>query len=203
MAEHKGKIVQIVGPVIDVEFPDGKLPEIYHALKVPNVKQITWDGKIEEGDLMLEVHQHLGENRVRCVAFGATEGLKRGMEVIDTGDYLKVPVGHATRGRIFNVVGKPIDGQGPVEAEEYWPIHRPAPPLTEQKTVAEIFETGIKVIDLLEPYAKGGKTGLFGGAGVGKTVLLMELIHNVAMKHGGFSVFAGVGERTREGTDLW
>lgn len=203
MAEHKGRIVQIVGPVIDVEFPDGHLPQIYHALKVPNVKTITWDGKITTGDLMLEVHQQLGENRVRCVAFGATEGLKRGMEVIDTGDYLKVPVGHATRGRIFNVVGQPIDEQGPVNAEEYWPIHRPTPPLTEQKSTAEIFETGIKVIDLLEPYAKGGKTGLFGGAGVGKTVLLMELIHNVAMKHGGFSVFAGVGERTREGTDLW
>jgi F-type H+-transporting ATPase subunit beta len=203
MAEHKGKIVQIVGPVIDVEFPDGRLPELYHALLIPEMKQITWDGKIVSGKLYMEVFQHLGENRVRCVAFGATEGLKRGMEVIDTGDYLKVPVGDATRGRIFNVVGEPVDDAGPVEAEEYWPIHRETPPLTEQKATAEIFETGIKVIDLLEPYAKGGKTGLFGGAGVGKTVLLMELIHNVAMKHGGFSVFAGVGERTREGTDLW
>lgn len=203
MAERKGKIVQVVGPVIDVEFPDGHLPEIYYALKIPNVKKITWDGKITTGDLMLEVQQQLGENRVRCVAFGATEGLQRGMEVIDTGDYLKVPVGDCTRGRIFNVIGKPIDEQGAVKAEEYWPIHRPAPVLTDQEDTAEIFETGIKVIDLLAPYAKGGKTGLFGGAGVGKTVLLMELIHNVAMKHGGFSVFAGVGERTREGTDLW
>ena len=203
MAEHRGKIVQIVGPVIDVEFANGKLPELYHALYIPDVKQVTWDGKASTGNLFMEVHQHLGDNKVRCVAFGSTEGLKRGMEVVDTGDYLKVPVGEATKGRIFNVVGEAIDEAGELKAKEYWPIHRSAPPLTEQKSTAEIFETGIKVIDLLEPYAKGGKTGLFGGAGVGKTVLLMELIHNVAMKHGGFSVFAGVGERTREGTDLW
>ncbi len=203
MAEHEGKVVQIIGPVIDVQFPDGKLPEIYYALKIPNVERITWDGRLEKTELVLEVEQLLGENTVRTVALGPTEGLRRGMTVIDTGDYIKVPVGDATKGRIFNVIGKPIDEAGEVKASEYWPIHRSAPKLSQQKTTAEVFETGIKVIDLLEPYAKGGKTGLFGGAGVGKTVLLQELINNVAMKHGGFSVFAGVGERTREGTDLW
>ena len=200
----KGKIVQVIGPVVDVEFENAKkLPDIYHALIVPKVKTITWDGKIQEKDLVLEIQQQLGDNKVRCIVLGPSEGLKRGMEVIDTGDFLRVPVGHECRGRVFNVLGEPIDEGDPVETKEKWPIHREAPKLTEQKTIQEILETGIKVIDLLEPYAKGGKTGLFGGAGVGKTVLLMELIHNVAMKHGGFSVFTGVGERTREGTDLY
>jgi F-type H+-transporting ATPase subunit beta len=194
-----GKVVQIIGPVIDVEFSDDHLPTIFNAV------HITDDGK-ETGiplDIIAEVEQHLGENRVRCVAMVPTDGLVRGMEATDTGAPIQVPVGEATLGRVLNVIGEPVDKLGPVEAKEKWSIHRKAPSYADQDTKIEMFETGIKVIDLLEPYLKGGKTGLFGGAGVGKTVLIMELINNVALKHGGYSVFAGVGERTREGNDLW
>lgn len=191
---NKGKIRQIIGPVIDVEFEEGKLPNIYNALKITRE-----DGTI----LITEVHQHLGENMVRSVAMDSTDGLKRDMEAVDTGDSISVPVGPETLGRMINVVGDPIDEAGEIKAKKRYPIHRPAPSLEELSTSEEILETGIKVIDLLEPYSKGGKTGLFGGAGVGKTVLIMELIHNIATEHGGFSVFAGVGERTREGNDLW
>jgi len=192
-----GKIVQVIGPVIDVEFAPKKLPEIYTALKI---EQETDQGKIE---MVAEVQQHLGDNQVRAVAMSSTDGLIRGMEVIDTGAPISVPVGKETLGRIFNLLGEPIDYGPPVVTKKRYPIHRdpPAFPTLEPKT--EIFETGIKVIDLLEPYVKGGKTGLFGGAGVGKTVIIMELIHNIATEHGGFSVFGGVGERTREGNDLW
>jgi F-type H+-transporting ATPase subunit beta len=188
-----GKVVQVIGPVVDVEFGDDHLPAIYNAL------HITGNGL----DLICEVEQHLGENRVRTVSMEPTDGLVRGAQAEDTGQPIKVPVGKATLGRVLNVIGKPVDRLGDVNAEVHWPIHRPAPTLVEQNTDVEMFETGIKVIDLLEPYLKGGKTGLFGGAGVGKTVLIMELINNVALKHGGYSVFAGVGERTREGNDLW
>ena len=191
---NKGKIRQIIGPVIDVEFEEGKLPNIYNALKITRE-----DGSV----LVTEVHQHLGENLVRSVAMDSTDGLKRDMEAIDTGDSISVPVGPETLGRLINVIGEPIDEQGKIKAKKRFPIHRPAPSLEELSTAEEILETGIKVIDLLEPYSKGGKTGLFGGAGVGKTVLIMELIHNIATEHGGYSVFAGVGERTREGNDLW
>jgi F-type H+-transporting ATPase subunit beta len=194
-----GKVVQIIGPVIDVEFAVGQLPEILHALRV-QAKKEEWGADI---DVIAEVHQHLGENRVRAVAMEPTDGMVRGMPAEDQGEEITVPVGRATLGRVINVIGKPVDKLGPVLSEERWPIHRPAPSFEEQSTKVEMFETGIKVIDLLEPYTKGGKTGLFGGAGVGKTVLIMELINNVALKHGGFSVFAGVGERTREGNDLW
>ncbi|MDQ7007441.1 MAG: F0F1 ATP synthase subunit beta [Acidobacteriota bacterium] len=194
-----GKIIQVIGPVVDVQFPEGQLPEIYTALHVKD------DGG-ETGvplDVTLEVQQHLGEGRVRTVALEPTDGMTRGLEVTNTGAPISVPVGKQTLGRVLNVLGKPVDEMGPVEAAELWPIHREPPSFEEQATEIEMFETGIKVIDLLEPYMKGGKTGLFGGAGVGKTVLIMELIHNVAMKHGGYSVFTGVGERTREGNDLW
>ncbi|MDX1388239.1 MAG: F0F1 ATP synthase subunit beta, partial [Acidobacteriota bacterium] len=194
-----GKIVQVIGPVIDVEFAEEHLPPIYNAIRIHD------EGK-ETGfpiDVIAEVEQHLGEGRVRTVAMEPTEGLVRGMAAEDTGQPITVPVGEATLGRVINVVGKPADKLGPIPTEERWPIHREAPSYEEQSTEIEMFETGIKVIDLLEPYMKGGKTGLFGGAGVGKTVLIMELINNVALKHGGFSVFAGVGERTREGNDLW
>ncbi len=194
-----GKIIQIIGPVVDVEFGEDHLPAIYNAIRISD------PGK-ETGvpvDVVAEVEQHLGENRVRCVAMEPTDGMIRGMPAEDLGQPITVPVGKATLGRVINVVGKPVDKLGPVEAAERWPIHREPPSFEEQSTRVEMFETGIKVIDLLEPYMKGGKTGLFGGAGVGKTVLIMELIHNVAMKHGGYSVFAGVGERTREGNDLW
>ncbi|HCS23727.1 MAG TPA: F0F1 ATP synthase subunit beta [Alphaproteobacteria bacterium] len=187
-----GKIVQITGAVVDVQF-EGKLPPILNALTVDN------DGKT----LVLEVAQHLGENTVRTIAMDATEGLVRGAAVADTGKPISVPVGPATLGRILNVVGEPIDERGPINAKEHYPIHRSAPEFTEQSTETQILVTGIKVVDLLAPYAKGGKIGLFGGAGVGKTVTIMELINNVAMKHGGVSVFAGVGERTREGNDLY
>ncbi|WP_022669983.1 F0F1 ATP synthase subunit beta [Hippea alviniae] len=197
MAE-KGRIVQVIGPVVDVEFETGELPTIYTALKV---KKDDIEGAT--ADLILEVQQHLGEKRVRTIAMDSTDGLVRGTEVENTGDYITTPVGEPVLGRIMNVVGEPVDEMGPINAEIRWPIHREAPPLEEQSTASEMFETGIKVIDLLCPYAKGGKTGLFGGAGVGKTVLIMELIHNVAMHHGGYSVFCGVGERTREGNDLW
>ena len=194
-----GRVVQVVGPVVDVEFPDGNVPEIYDAIRITsegfNVPQPI--------DIITEVEQILGEKRVRTVSMHPTEGLVRGMKAYDLGGPIKVPVGREVLGRILNVVGEPVDKQGPIKAKKYYPIHRPAPPLDEQSTTMEMFETGIKVIDLLEPYLKGGKTGLFGGAGVGKTVIIMELIHNVALKHGGISAFGGVGERTREGNDLW
>jgi F-type H+-transporting ATPase subunit beta len=197
----KGRVVQVIGPVVDVEFPKGELPKIYNAIRVdaPEEKK---SGR-PEIRLTLEVAQHLGENRVRAVAMSSTDGLVRGMEVTDTGAPIAMPVGKETLGRLINVLGEPVDGKGPVQAKKRLPIHRPAPLLVEQETKTEVLETGIKVVDLLEPYAKGGKVGLFGGAGVGKTVVIMELIHNIATHHGGFSVFAGVGERTREGNDLY
>jgi F-type H+-transporting ATPase subunit beta len=193
--------VQVIGPVVDAEFPKGELPKIYNAIRVdaPEEKK---SGR-PEIRLTLEVAQHLGENRVRAVAMSSTDGLVRGMEVTDTGAPIAMPVGKETLGRLINVLGEPVDGKGPVQAKKRLPIHRPAPLLVEQETKTEVLETGIKVVDLLEPYAKGGKVGLFGGAGVGKTVVIMELIHNIATHHGGFSVFAGVGERTREGNDLY
>ncbi len=193
-----GRVLQVIGPVVDVEFKKGELPPIYGAIRVTNpaISDKEWN-------LVLEVAQHLGENIVRCVAMDSTEGLVRGITARYEGKQIEVPVGRNTLGRIINVVGEPVDEMGPVNTDKYYPIHRPAPKFVEQNTKVEILETGIKVIDLLEPYAKGGKIGLFGGAGVGKTVVIMELIHNIAMHHGGFSVFAGVGERTREGNDLW
>ncbi len=193
-----GKVVQVIGPVLDVEFPPDQMPEILNAVVVK-------DPGTETGvpiDLVAEVAQHLGENQVRCVAMKPTDGVVRGIEVIDTGRPIATPVGTPTLGRILSVIGEPVDGLGPVESDEHWPIHRSAPAFDEQSTETEMFETGIKVVDLLEPYTRGGKTGLFGGAGVGKTVLIQELINNVALQHGGYSVFAGVGERTREGNDL-
>ena len=195
---NKGRITQVIGPVVDVEFEAGKLPEIYHALKVtnPSIDDREWN-------LVLEVAQHLGENTVRAIAMDATDGLVRGQDVLDTGKQIAMPVGAKTLGRIMNVVGEPVDEAGPVGADKEWGIHRPAPEFIDQSTKVEAFETGIKVVDLLAPYARGGKIGLFGGAGVGKTVLIMELINNIAKQHGGYSVFAGVGERTREGNDLW
>jgi len=195
---NHGKVVQILGPVVDVEFKDSELPRIYTALKVTNAS-INED----EWNLVLEVSQQIGGNRVRCVAMDTTEGLQRGQAALNTGEGITIPVGKESLGRIINVVGDPIDEAGPIETEERWPIHRAAPEFVEQSTKLELFETGIKVIDLLAPFLKGGKIGLFGGAGVGKTVLLMELIHNVAKEYGGYSVFGGVGERTREGNDLW
>jgi F-type H+-transporting ATPase subunit beta len=197
--QKSGKVVQVIGPVIDVEFPEG-LPAIYNAVRVVS------DGKDGGAkiDVVAEVEQHLGENRVRTVAMKPTDGMTRGMEVIDTGAPISVPVGPATLGRVLNVLGEPVDyPDRPVESKERWSIHRHAPTLAQQSTELKMFETGIKVIDLLEPYLQGGKIGLFGGAGVGKTVIIMELINNIAMKHGGVSVFGGVGERTREGNDLW
>jgi F-type H+-transporting ATPase subunit beta len=192
MAENIGKVVQVIGPVIDVKFENGQLPEIYNALEVT----------VGDSAIICEVEQHLGENIVRTVAMTSTEGLVRGADAKDTGQAITAPVGEKVLGRIINVTGDPVDEAGPVECDTRWPIHRPAPSLEDQDTGTEILETGIKVIDLLEPYTKGGKTGLFGGAGVGKTVLIMELINNIAQEHGGYSVFAGVGERTREGKDL-
>ncbi len=194
-----GRVVEIIGPVVDIEFPKGHLPEIFTAI------EITSEGYQVEPPLKIitEVQYHLGENRVRTVAMHPTDGLVRGMKAINTGRPITVPVGREVLSRVINVVGDPVDKKGPIKAEKRYPIHRSAPALREQNTKLELFETGIKVIDLLEPYLKGGKIGLFGGAGVGKTVVIMELIHNVAKKHGGFSVFAGVGERTREGNDLW
>jgi F-type H+-transporting ATPase subunit beta len=194
----KGKITQVIGPVVDVEFPAGKLPRILNALTLTNP---SIDG--EKENLVLEVAQHLGEGVVRAIAMDATEGLVRGAVVTDTGEPIQMPVGREVLGRILNVIGKPVDGGGPVNAKQHRGIHREPPPFVEQSTNVEIFETGIKVIDLLAPYRKGGKIGLFGGAGVGKTVLIMELINNVAKAHGGVSCFAGVGERTREGNDLY
>ncbi|OEU50915.1 MAG: F0F1 ATP synthase subunit beta [Desulfuromonadales bacterium C00003096] len=195
---NTGKVSQVIGPVVDVEFPDGQLPEIYHALKISNPSLGD-----EEWNLVVEVAQHLGENIVRTIAMDGTDGLVRGQKVLDTGRQITMPVGRGTLGRILNVIGDPVDEMGPVECDDQWEIHRPAPEFVEQSTNVEAFETGIKVVDLLAPYARGGKIGLFGGAGVGKTVLIMELIHNIAKQHGGYSVFAGVGERTREGNDLW
>ena len=197
-AGNKGKITQVIGPVVDVEFPAGKLPRILNALTLTNP---SIDG--EKDNLVLEVAQHLGEGVVRAIAMDATEGLVRGAEVTDTGEAIQMPVGKEVLGRILNVIGKPVDGGGPVNAKQHRSIHREPPPFVDQSTNVEIFETGIKVIDLLAPYRKGGKIGLFGGAGVGKTVLIMELINNVAKAHGGVSCFAGVGERTREGNDLY
>jgi F-type H+-transporting ATPase subunit beta len=194
-----GHIVQITGAVIDVAFPPGELPEIYTALEVMR----DGNGSGDQPNLVLEVQQHLGDDWVRCVAMDSTEGLKRGMPVLDTGGPITAPVGEGTLGRIFNVLGRPVDNKGPVAADTYYPIHRPAPSFEEQVTQVEVFETGLKVIDLIAPFTKGGKTGVFGGAGVGKTVIIMELIYTLAAEHGGYSVFAGVGERTREGTQLW
>jgi len=195
---NHGKVVQVLGPVVDVEFKDADLPPIYTALKVTN----STLGE-DEWNLVLEVSQQIGGNRVRCVAMDSTEGLQRGQAALNTGEGITIPVGKESLGRMMNVVGEPIDEGGPIETEERWPIHRAAPKFVEQSTKLELFETGIKVIDLLAPFLKGGKIGLFGGAGVGKTVLLMELINNVAKEYGGYSVFGGVGERTREGNDLW
>jgi F-type H+-transporting ATPase subunit beta len=193
-----GRITQVIGPVVDVHFPDANLPPIFNALKVSNpaISDEPWN-------LVLEVAQHLGENTVRAIAMDVSEGLVRGMEVMDTGDGITVPVGEATLGRIMNVIGKPVDEKGPIDSKKTYAIHRPAPAFTEQATQVQTFETGIKVVDLLAPYQRGGKIGLFGGAGVGKTVIILELINNVAKQHGGVSVFAGVGERTREGNDLY
>ena len=194
----KGKVVQVIGPVVDIEFSAGELPAILNA--------ITIRGKVEDIDidLVVEVMQHLGDSVTRCIAMSSTDGLMRGMEAEDTGAPIKVPVGDACLGRVFNVLGKTVDhNPAPVGNKESWPIHRPAPKFDEQETSTQILETGIKVVDLIAPYSRGGKIGLFGGAGVGKTVLIMELIHNIATEHGGYSVFAGVGERTREGNDLW
>jgi F-type H+-transporting ATPase subunit beta len=200
-AEQKtGKVVQVIGPVVDVEFAGGKLPAIYNAVRIVSSKGDAGDAI----DVVAEVEQHLGENRVRTVAMKPTDGMRRGMTVIDTGSPITMPVGSATLGRVMNVLGEPVDfPDRPIASTERWSIHRDAPSLEDQSTELQMFETGIKVVDLLEPYLRGGKIGLFGGAGVGKTVIIQELIHNVAMKHGGVSVFAGVGERTREGNDLW
>ena len=195
---NTGNVIQVIGPVVDIEFPPGQLPSIFNAIHI--------DGK--SGDvtihLTVEVMQHLGDNLVRCVAMSSTDGLTRGMQATDTGSPISVPVGEGTLGRVFNVLGETVDNNPEaVNAADHWPIHRPAPKFEEQETSTQILETGIKVVDLIAPYSRGGKIGLFGGAGVGKTVLIMELIRNIATEHGGYSVFAGVGERTREGNDLW
>ena len=195
----EGRVATVIGPVVDVEFPDEHLPPIYNAVRIKDDGELG----VVSIDVTAEVAQHLGENRARCVAMQPTEGIVRGMRALDLGEPISVPVGKKTLGRVLGVLGEPVDEKGPVDAESRLPIHREAPPLTEQSTEVEMFETGLKVVDLLEPYSKGGKTGLFGGAGVGKTVLIMELINNVALQHGGYSVFSGVGERTREGNDLW
>ncbi|MCX7748865.1 MAG: F0F1 ATP synthase subunit beta [Clostridia bacterium] len=193
MADRVGSVVQVIGPVVDIRFESSELPKIYNAVNIE-----------KEGEtIVAEVMQHLGNDTVRCVAMSSSDGLVRGMKAIDTGSSIKVPVGEEVLGRVFNVIGEAVDKQGDVKAKQFWPIHRPAPSFEDQKPAAEIFETGIKVIDLLAPYAKGGKIGLFGGAGVGKTVLIQELIRNIATEHGGYSVFTGVGERSREGNDLW
>ena len=199
MAENIGKVIQVSGPAVDVQFEEATMPPIYQALRV------TSDGFTVPTpiNVILEVQQHLGEGRVRTVAMEATDGMVRGMKAIDLGGPIRVPVGKQTLGRVINVIGEPVDELGPIGETERMPIHRPAPLFDEQSTHEEMFETGIKVIDLIQPFLKGGKIGLFGGAGVGKTVVIMELINNVAKNHGGYSVFAGVGERTREGNDLW
>src|SRR5207253_743265 len=193
---NKGKIVQVIGPVVDVEFPE-PLPAIYNALAV------EYKVQGQPTKLTLEVEQHLGDNWIRTVAMSSTEGLKRGYDVFDTGAPISMPVGEGVMGRVFNVTGDPVDEQGPVKADKYYPIHRAAPPLVDQSTSPQVLTTGIKVIDLICPFLKGGKVGAFGGAGVGKTVVIMELINNIAKLHGGISMFAGVGERTREGNDLY
>src|SRR3954451_14812471 len=197
--ETIGHVVQVSGPAVDCQFPEGQIPEVHTAIRI-----------ISEGfdvptpiDVVCETQQHIGEGRVRTIAMQPTEGMVRGMKAISLGGPITVPVGKETLGRVLNVLGQPVDNMGPVTAKTHYPIHRPAPSFEDQSTRLEMFETGIKVIDLLEPYLRGGKIGLFGGAGVGKTVIIMELINNIAMKHGGVSVFAGVGERTREGNDLW
>jgi F-type H+-transporting ATPase subunit beta len=195
--QNIGHITQVIGSTFDVEFSEQHLPAIYNAVKIKSTH------KGIDLNLSGEVQQHLGGGRVRCVALGSTDGMMRGQECIDTGDPVSVPVGEATLGRVFNLLGDPVDGRGPIETQERWPIHRPAPAINELSTSTELFETGIKVIDLLTPFVRGGKAGLFGGAGLGKTVILTELIARIASSHGGYSVFAGVGERTREGTDLW
>ncbi len=191
--QHTGTVAQILGPVLDIRFADGELPNLLNAIE------------IRQGDktLVCEVAQHVGDNVARCIAMGSTDGLQRGIEAVDTGGPISVPVGEECLGRVFNLLGEPVDNLPAPKTQERWPIHRPAPSYDEQETATEIFETGIKVVDLICPYAKGGKIGLFGGAGVGKTVLIMELIHNIAKEHGGLSVFTGVGERTREGNDLY
>ena len=189
----KGKVAQVIGTVVDIEFPPDELPALNNAIEIP----------LNEGKILLETQQHVGNNWVRCLAMSPTDGLERGAEAIDTGAPLTVPVGPATLGRLFNILGEPLDNLGPVEAEERWPIHRSPPSFREQETSTQMLETGLKVIDLITPFTKGGKVGAFGGAGVGKTVIIMELIRNIATEHGGFSVFAGVGERSREGNDLW
>ena len=196
---NTGKVVQIIGPVVDVAFDEKNLPPIYTAIR------ITSEGfdVPHPIDIITEVQQHLGEGRVRTISMQPTDGLVRGMKAIDTGGPISVPVGRETLSRIMNVIGQPVDEQGPIKTSQTYPIHRESPSFEQQNTNLEMFETGIKVVDLLEPYLRGGKIGLFGGAGVGKTVIIMELINNIATKHGGFSVFAGVGERTREGNDLW
>ncbi|HET8638162.1 MAG TPA: F0F1 ATP synthase subunit beta [Acidobacteriaceae bacterium] len=199
MAENIGKVIKVSGPAVDVQFEESKMPGIYQALRVVSD---GFDVPVPI-NVILEVQQHLGEGRVRCIAMEATEGMVRGMKAIDLGGPISVPVGRATLGRVLNVIGEPVDELGPVDAKVRMPIHREAPAFDEQSTSEEMFETGVKVIDLIQPFLKGGKIGLFGGAGVGKTVVIQELINNVATKHGGFSVFAGVGERTREGNDLW
>ncbi|MBR1860085.1 MAG: F0F1 ATP synthase subunit beta [Selenomonadaceae bacterium] len=194
----KGKVVQVIGAVVDIEFPPGELPEILNAITIKGKS-----GNVNI-DLVAEVMQHLGDSVTRCIAMSSTDGLVRGMEAEDTGSPIKVPVGNECLGRVFNVLGKTVDkNPKPVGNKEFWPIHRPAPSFDDQETSTQILETGIKVVDLIAPYSRGGKVGLFGGAGVGKTVLIMELIHNIATEHGGYSVFSGVGERTREGNDLW
>lgn len=198
MAENIGKITQVMGPVVDVEFEQGKLPNIYTALTITNPAIND-----EEDNLVVEVAQHLGDNVVRTIAMDVTDGLVRGMPVKDTGKDIMMPVGEASLGRVLNVVGRPVDGLGPVSQEKMMPIHREAPKFTEQDVEVNVLETGVKVIDLLVPFPRGGKMGMFGGAGVGKTVIMMEMVHNIAMQHGGISVFAGVGERTREGNDLY
>ncbi|MEG2673400.1 MAG: F0F1 ATP synthase subunit beta, partial [Ruthenibacterium sp.] len=191
--QNIGTVTQIIGPVLDIQFPDGQLPSLLNAITVKNGERV----------ITLEVAQHIGDNVVRCIAMSSTDGLVRGIEAIDTGSPITVPVGKETLGRIFNLLGEPVDNMEAPKTEERWSIHRPAPAYDEQEATTAILETGIKVVDLIAPYAKGGKIGLFGGAGVGKTVLIMELIHNVAKEHGGLSVFTGVGERTREGNDLY
>lgn len=203
--QNYGTVVQVIGPVVDIEFPPGHLPDLYDAIKITRDDQ---DDEIkatltQDVDVTLEAMQHLGNNTVRSVAMSSTDGIRRGMRALDTKSPIKVPVGRGTLGRLFSVLGQPIDNKGPVAAEDYYPIHRPAPSVAEQRPAREMLETGIKVVDLLAPFAKGGKIGLFGGAGVGKTVVIMELIRNIAYEHGGFSVFCGVGERTREGNDLY
>ena len=194
-----GKVVQVSGPAVDCQFPEGQIPLVYTAIR------ITSEGFDVPApiDIVCEVEQHIGEGRVRTIALQPTEGLVRGMHALSLGHPVEVPVGNETLGRVMNVIGEPVDKMGPINAKKFYPIHRPAPSFEDQSTRQEMFETGIKVIDLIEPYLRGGKIGLFGGAGVGKTVIIQELIHNIAMKHGGVSVFSGVGERTREGNDLW